>query len=126
MELSGRHGEERPQATVTVHAERLMVFAAIREPTPTRRTVLAVDVWLHAAAVARLDIRDPGTDGDHLDAEFVPRNPRIAEERHLAEVAAVVGAADADRMHADHRLAGRRCVRLRNLDISERFRLLEQ
>ena len=42
----------------------------------------------------------PGADGEHFDAEFVAGDARIAEERHLAEVAADVGAADADAMDA--------------------------
>ena len=44
-------------------------------------------------------------DGEHFDAQFVAGDARVAEERHLAEVAAVVGAAHADAVDAHERLA---------------------
>ena len=54
-----------------------------------------------------------------------PGNARVAEERHLAEVAAEVGAADADALHADERLAGAGLRRLGDFDLSPRLWLLE-
>ena len=52
-----------------------------------------------------LDVGDARADCEHLDAQLVAGNARVAEERHLAEIAADVGAADADAMHANQRLA---------------------
>ena len=125
MELAGGHGEQLPQAAVAVHAERLVVFAAVGEAAGAGVAPLAVDVGLDAAAVAGSHVRDAGADGHHFDGQLMAGDPRITEERHLAEVAAVVGAADADGMHADHSLAGPRLGRLGNIDEPERLRLFE-
>jgi hypothetical protein len=109
-----------------MHAERLVVLAAVREATLARITPLAVDVGLDAAAVARPDVRDARPHGRHLDAQFVPGNPRIAEKGHLAEVAAVVGATDAHGMHPYDRLARARRRWLRDVDETKCFWLFEQ
>ena len=53
-----------------------------------------------------LTLVDAGADRDDLDAQLVAGDARVAEERHLAEVAADVGAADADAVDADQGLAG--------------------
>ena len=66
-----------------------------------RSSLLAVHVRLDRAAVARPDVRHAGADGEDFDAEFVAGDARVAVERHLAEVAADVGAADADPVDAD-------------------------
>ena len=50
----------------------------------------------------------PGPTSTHFDAEFVAGDARVAEEGHLAEVAADVGAADADAVDPDQDLAGAR------------------
>src|SRR6266508_642231 len=62
---------------------------------------------------------------EHLDAEFVPRNARVTEEGHLAEITAVVRAANADAMDAHERVARTRHGRLGNFDAAERPRLFE-
>ena len=126
MELAGRYGEQRPQAAVAVYAKRLMVLAAVGEATDARVARLAVDVGLDAAAVTGLHVRHARANGHHLDAEFVPRDPRITEKRHLPQEAPVVGAADAHRVDADHRLAGARRWRLRNVDEPKRLRAFEK
>jgi len=126
VELAGWHGEQPPQAAVAVDAERLVVLAAVGEPARAGVALLAVDVGLHAAAVARGHSGDIGADGHDLDPEFVPRDPRVAEKGHLAEVSAVVGSADADGMHANDGLArsGRRWFR--DIDETKVFWLFEE
>ena len=126
MKLACGHREQRPQASVTVHAERLMVLTAVGQPALAGGTPLAIDVRLHAAAVARLDVRHPCADGHHLDPQFVPWDPRVAEEGHLAQVAAEVSAADADSVHANDCLAGERRRGLRDLDTPEILGLFQQ
>ena len=126
MQLAGRHREQRSQAAVAVDTERLVMLAAVGEAPLTGIALLAVDVGLDAAAVARLHVLDPRPHRHHLDAEFMARDARVAEERHLAEVAAVVGAADADGMHADDGRAGAGCRRLRGVDEPEGLGVFEE
>jgi hypothetical protein len=66
--------------------------------------LLAVQVGLDAAPISGTHVRDPVTDAHHFDTQFMPRNPRIGEEGHLAQVASEVGAANAHLMDADHGL----------------------
>ena len=95
-----------PEAAVGVDAEHLEVLAAIDAAAPAGEAILAVDVGLDGAAVAGLDVGDAGADLDDLDAKFVAGDARIAVEGHLAEIAADVGAADADAMDPDQDVAG--------------------
>jgi hypothetical protein len=67
-------------------------------------TALAVQVRLDATPISGTYVRDPVADAHHFDAQFVPRNPRVGEEGHLAQVASEVGAANAHLMNADHGL----------------------
>src|SRR5439155_1365737 len=57
--------------------------------------------------------------------ELVPRNARVSEEGHLAEVTAVVRAADADAVGAHERLARPRRGRLGNFNAAERAGFFE-
>ncbi len=66
----------------------------------------------------------PCADLDYLDAEFVAGDARIAVKGHLAEVAAKVGAADADTMDAHQRLAGGGLGWFVKVDLLEKARLL--
>ena len=95
-----------------VHAQHLQPLAAIRPAAAAGVAGRVVDVGLDRAAVARPDVRHALADRDHFDAQFVPQNPRIRDKRHLAEIGADIGAADAHAMHADQRLArtGRRGI----------------
>ena len=120
MKLARGNIEEWAKPAIAMNAECLMILAAIRVSSTTRVAVLAVDVRLNGAAVAGLDVCYAITHGDNFHAQLVPGNPRIGEERHLAEVAAVIRAADADSMYAHARFAltGRREFgRLDNLKI---------
>ena len=74
-------------------------------PAAAGVAVRVVDVGLDRAAVAGLDVRHALADLDHLDPQLVAGDARIAEEGHLAEVAADVGPADADPVDAHQRLA---------------------
>src|SRR5437868_3535281 len=107
MQLARRHDELGPQTAVAVNPERLMLFAAVGVAALAGVTRLAVDVRLDGAMIAGLNVGDRSADLEHLDAEFVSRDARIAGERHLAEVAADVGAADADAMDAHKRFGCR-------------------
>ena len=55
-------------------------------------------------------------DIQHFDAQLMAGNAWIAEERHLAQVAADVGSANADLVDANQRLAGARFFRGGNID----------
>jgi hypothetical protein len=105
-------------------AEHLELPAAVGVPPPARVAVRVVEVRLDRAAVAGPDVYHPRADLEHLDPQLMPRNAGVAEERHLAQVAADVGAADADPVDAHQRLArpglpGR--VRFDALEVLGRF-----
>ena len=72
-----------------------------------------------------LTLVDAVADGDDLDAQLVAGDARVAVERHLAEVAADVGAADADAVDADEGLAGAGGGRLGDGDGAEPAGLFE-
>jgi hypothetical protein len=55
----------------------------------------------------------------------VAGDARIAEEGHLAEVAAVVGAANADAMDPHHRLSGAGFGWLGHIDLAKLLRFFE-
>src|SRR5262249_22319168 len=87
--------------------------------------LLAIDVRLDGTAIARLDVRDAVADRHDLDAEFVAGDARVAEERHLAEVAVKVGPADADAEDTDHGVAGTGGRWFGDVDHTEGFRFFK-
>ena len=102
-----------------------MVFAAIGVAATARGTFLAIDIGLDRTAVARFDVRHVRTDRDDFHAEFVSRNARVTEERHLPEVTGNIGSANADAMHAHQCFAGTRRGWLRNFNGAKLQRLFE-
>ena len=125
VELASRQQEFLRHAAVAHHAERLMVLAAIGETATAAVARLAIDVGLDRAAVARLHVRHARPDRDYLDAEFMSRDARVGVERHLAEIASVVGATDTDTVNADDRFAGGGRGRLGDIDARKLLRLVE-
>ena len=67
---------------------------------------------------------DALADGDDLDAEFVAGDARVAVERHFAEIAGVIGAADADAVDANDGVAGAGARRLGNINETKLLWLL--
>ena len=116
MQLAGRHLEQGLQATVAVHAQRLVMHTAVGLSNPAGMAPLAVDVGLDAAAIPGPDIFDTRPDCLHYHAEFVAGDSRVAEKRHLPQVAAVVGATDAHCLDPDNCLARPRRGWLGHLD----------
>src|SRR5580704_16007264 len=101
MQFSGGDSEERAQTAVAVDPQRLVILAAIGVAARAGIALLTIDVRLHGASVARFDVADSLADRNDFDAEFVSRNARIAEERHLAEIAGKISPADADPKYLD-------------------------
>ena len=93
-----------PKAPIAMHAQGLIVMTTIGVPPATGVAVLAIQVGLDAAPISWTHVRDPVTDAYHFDAQFMPWNPRVGEEGHLAQVTSEVGAANAHLMDADHGL----------------------
>ena len=106
VELPRRQQELRAQAAVAVDAQDLQLLAAVRVAAAAGVAVGIINIRLHGAAVAGLDVGDALADGDDLDAQLVAGDARVAEEGHLAEVAAEVRPADADPVDAHQGLAG--------------------
>src|SRR5262245_11362043 len=85
-----------------------MILTTIGVTPPARRALLTIDVGLDRATVAQLDVRHAFADRDDFNAKLVPRNARVTEERHLAEITRDVGAANPDTVHAHHNVSGPR------------------
>ena len=126
VQFAGRQDEARPQAAVGVDAEDLQIFAAVDAAAPAGEAALTVHVRLDGTTVAGLDVGHIGADLQHFDAEFMSGDARIAVERHLAEIAADVGAANADAVDAHQRFAGAGFFRLVDGDLLESPRFLQQ
>src|SRR5438067_277466 len=105
-----------------MHTQDLELLAAIGPAAATGVAVGVVDVRLHRTPIARLDIGHARPDIEHLDTELVAGDARIAEEGHLAEIAADIGAANADPMHAHERLPRPWFLRPGNVDALEILR----
>jgi hypothetical protein len=83
-------------------------------------TALAIQIGLHAAAIPWSYRRDALADRHHLDPQFVARDSRIREKRHLAQVASEVGTANAHLMDANHNLTRAGSRRFVDVDHPER------
>ena len=126
VELARREEQALAHAAVAHHAERLVVFAAVREAAAAGVTALAIDVRLDRAVVAGCDIGHAFAHGEDLDAEFVAGDAGVGKERHFAEEAAVVRPADADAVVAHQRLARRGRGGLREFEGAEFLRGVER
>jgi hypothetical protein len=96
---------KRGQAAVAVDAEHLEPFAAVGTAAAAGVTVRIVEIRLDGTAIARPDVRHAVPTSSTSTPVRAP-DARITEERHLAEIAADVGAANADAMDANQCLAG--------------------
>jgi hypothetical protein len=99
-----------------VDAQHLQILAAVDAAAPASKAFLAIDIRLHGAVIAGLDIRHTRTDLLDHDAQLMAGNAGIAEKRHFAEVPADVSAANADPMDAHQRLTWARPGRRVDLD----------
>src|SRR5208282_2937623 len=126
VQLAGGDEELGAQAAVGVYTQDLQVLAAVAAAAPAGEAALAVQVRLHRTAVARLDVRHAGADVQDLDAKLVAGDARVAVKGHLAEIAADVGAADADAVDAHQGIARFGPVGLRDADLPKRAWLFEE
>src|SRR5947208_562298 len=85
----------------------------------------AIDVWLDRTAVAGFYIRHARANHEHLHAEFMAGDSRIAEERHLAEIAGDVRAANSYAMDAQQRFARPGLRHVRDVDAAKLFWLFK-
>ena len=110
MQLARGNDKARPKTPIAVNAERLMMLTTVGMATSACITRLAIDIRLHRATIAGRHIVDATPHLEHGDPKFVPRNSRVLEERHFAEIASNVCAADANGMNLNERFAhaGRR------------------
>jgi hypothetical protein len=111
MELVRGKDHALAHAAVAMHAEDLQRFAAVGAAALAGVAGAAVEVRLDGAAVADAEMRDAFTDGEDFDAEFMAEDAWELDEGHFAEVAAEVGAADADGADGDEGLAVARRMR---------------
>lgn len=125
MQFARGHDDLLAHPAVHHHAQHFQRLATIATAAPAGEARLAIHVRLNGTAVAGLDVGDAIADGKDFDAEFVTGNARVAEERHLAEVAAVVGAANAHAMHGDERFAGGGLRGRGDFNLAELLRLFE-
>jgi hypothetical protein len=125
MQLAGGQHEPLAKPTVHHHAQDFQLLAAIAVAAPARITALAIHVGLHRTALAGNHVRHARPDCQHFHAQLVTRNPWIREERHLAQVTRIVGAANAHAMHSNQRLLRPGRGRFLELNGTKLLRLLE-
>jgi hypothetical protein len=125
MKFAGWHPVVLAESTIAVNPQRLVVVAAVGVSSATRMTALAVQVGLYAAPISRTHVRDPVADRHHFDTQFMPGNPRVGKEGHLAQVAAEVGTANAHLMDANHSLTRAGSRRFVDVDDPERSGLFQ-
>src|SRR6266508_5207711 len=126
MQLAGGQNHPFTHSAIAHHAERFVALATIGVAATASVALQAIEVGLNGTTVAWFDVRDALADLNHLDSQFVSGNAGITEERHLAEVATDVRAANPDAMNTDERLVwpGRR--RIREVDGTEALRFFEK
>jgi hypothetical protein len=98
-----------------------VVLAAIGVAATAGVTLLAVDVGLDGAAIARLDVGHVFADFENLDPEFVTGDAGVGKEGHFAEVAPEIGAADSDAIDADEDIIWPRGAGIVDVDDVEVF-----
>ena len=108
MQFARGNDNSRPHAAIGMHAEHLELLATVRPALPAGVASLAIQIRLDGAAISRFDVRHVRADGENLDAQLMPRDPRITEKRKLPQVTGDIRAADADAMHANQCLTRRR------------------
>ena len=113
------------QAAVDHHADDFKRFAAVRGAAAAGKAGAAIHVRLDAAAVAGPHVGDALAHRENRDPELVAGNPRIAEKRHLAQIPAVIGPANAHALGAHQRLPRPGRPRFVDLDVFEMLRLHE-
>ena len=92
-------------ATVFVHTNHLETFAAISRSLSARIAFATVHVRLDGAAITWLYVFHIVANRHHLNAQFVTGNDGVSEERHFAEIAGDVRAANPHAMHLHQCLA---------------------
>jgi hypothetical protein len=102
------------------------MLAAIREAAPARIALLAIEIRLDGALVARFYVRNALTDGQHLCPQFMPGDSRIGKEGHLAKISAEIGATDPDTLYAQQRFAWTGFVGPRDIRLTPALRFFEQ
>jgi len=85
----------------------------------------AVHIGLDAATVTDGNTGTSGPDRQHLDSQFVPRNPRVLEKRHFSQITADIGAADPHPVGPHQGLAGCGVGGAWDVDVFEMLRFLE-
>jgi hypothetical protein len=125
MELAGGHGVVAPKSSVAMHPQGLIVVATVGVTAAAGVTALAIQIGLHAATIPGAYRRDALADRHHFDPQFVARDSRVGEKRHLAQIPPQVGAANAHLMDAHHRLTRAGCGRFVDVEDPERSGLFQ-
>jgi hypothetical protein len=125
MQLPGGYDKRGPQPAIAVNAEHFQPFAAVRPAAAAGVTVRVIDVRFDRAPVTGSHVRNILPDFKHLDAQFMSGNPRVAEKRHFAQVAADVRATDAHAMNSNQSFARSRLGWLRKIHAAELLRCFE-
>ena len=106
MDFSRGQDDLVGESTVAHDTQRLVVFAAIREPARAGITCLAVDVRLDRTQVSCLDVGNAFTDFENFDTQLVARDPWIRKEWELSQVATKVGTTNPDAMDTNEGFSG--------------------
>jgi hypothetical protein len=93
-----------------VDAETLELHTTVCFASAAGDALATIQVGLHGAPVARLDVQSMLASARHLDSKFVPQYSRIVEKRLFAFEGVQVCATDPDPPHADDGLISRKII----------------
>jgi hypothetical protein len=101
------------------------MLAAIGEAASARIALLAIDVGFNTASVSHLNIRNPFSNRQDFDTQFMPWDPGIGKEREFPQVSAEIGSAHADAMYPNQHFSRPGRIRFSNVDLLPELRLNE-
>ena len=119
MQFVCSNQEAFAQAAINHDSNDFECFAAIGVAGAAGVTCPAIHVRFHTAAVAGLDASDIIGNRQYFDSQFMSGNPGIAEEWHLAEVAADISSADTHSVSSHQCLTRPWLTRIGNVDMNQ-------
>ena len=106
MKLARGQAELLAHPAVGMHAEHFDVGAAVRFSTAAGDALLTIDIRLHRTPIAGLYVSYPVAYRNDFNTKLVTQDTRIGKERLFAGEGVEIGAAYANSVNADERLAG--------------------
>jgi hypothetical protein len=111
------------QSSIAHDTESLVMLAAVGEAPSARIALLAIDVRFHTASISHLNTRNPFSNRQDFDTQFMPWDPGIGKEREFSQVSAEIGSAHADTMDPNQHFARPGRLGFSDVDLLPKLRL---